>query len=73
MPITDFLDNVPPTPEGFKPYTPPPIRQDIPIDPGLVPGATGTGNGNGAAPTPAGQFPPIPNNIVGWFMLMMGL
>ena len=67
MPITDFLDNVPPNPEGFKPYTPPPIRQDIPI-------VIGNGNGqNGQPPKPAGQFSQIPDNIFGWFMLMMGL
>ena len=71
MPITDFLDNVPPTPEGFKPYTPPPIRQDIPIVDGNGNGAYD--NGNGVPTTPAGQFPPIPDNIFGFFMLMMGL
>ena len=73
MPETDFLDNVPPNPEGHKPW-----RPDYPAPfPELVIDGNGNdygnGNGNGAATTPAGQFPPIPNNIFGWFMLMMGL
>ncbi len=70
MPITDFLDNVPPNPEGYKPYRPPapsgayqpPVVYPEQADPV-----------NGLPATPPGQFPPIPNNIFGWFMLMMGL
>jgi len=68
MPITDFLDNVPPIPPGFIPYTPPPIQQQIPI-------VEGNGNGaeNGNGETPPGQFPPIPDNIFGFIMIMMGI
>ena len=66
MPITDLLDNVPPNPPGHIPYIPPPIQQQIPIV---------EGNGQGmpypSTPTP-GQFPPIPDNIFGFMMLMMG-
>jgi hypothetical protein len=28
---------------------------------------------NGLPDTTPGQFPPLPNNIFGWFMLMLGL
>ena len=66
MPITDLLDNVPPNPPGHIPYIPPPIQQDIPI-------VEGNGNGNGLPTTPAGQFPPLPDNIFGFIMLMMGI
>ena len=66
MPITDLLDNVPANPPGFIPYQPPPIQQQIPI-------VEGNGNGNGAAAQPAGQFPPLPDNIFGFIMLMMGI
>ena len=69
MPITDFLDNVPPNPPGHIPYRPPPIQQDIPI----VEGPGGAGSVNGQPTTPPGQFPPIPDNIFGFIMIMMGI
>ena len=71
MPITDFLDNVPPNPEGYKPYRPP--APSGAYQPPVVYPTPGNGNGNGAADKPAGQFPQIPDNIFGFFMLMMGL
>jgi hypothetical protein len=67
MPITDFLDNVPPNPEGFKPYRPPPPSA------AYQPPVVYPPSGNGPLDQPAGQFSPIPNNIFGWFMLMLGL
>ena len=69
MPITDFLDNVPPTPPGHIPYRPPSTA------PGYQPPVVypPSGNGAAAADQPAGQFPPIPDNIFGFFMLMLGL
>lgn len=68
MPETDFLDNVPPTPPGHVPWTPggfapgyvpPPIVAPAPAPP--------------APPQPAPQFKPLPDNVIGWIMLMMGI
>ena len=67
MPITDFLDNVPPNPEGYKPYRPPPPSG------AYQPPVVYPPSGNGPAAQAPGQFSPIPNNIFGWFMLMLGL
>jgi len=68
MPITDLLDNVPPNPPGFVPYTPPPPQQEMYE---LV--VDGNGNDQGIPYTPPNQSPPIPDNIFGFFMLMMGM
>jgi len=73
MPITDLLDNVPPNPPGFVPYTPP---YTTPIDPGLIPPPTNNGNNQGTPTvptTPIANDSTIPDNVFGWFMLMMGV
>ena len=67
MAITDFLDNVPPNPPGHVPYRPPPpaAGYEPPIVAPAPPPAAG-------AP-PTGQFKPLPDNVIGWIMLMMGI
>ena len=67
MPITDFLDNVPPNPEGYKPYRPPAPSS------AYQPPVVYPPSGNGLPGQAPGQFSQIPDNIFGWFMLMLGL
>ena len=75
MPIEDFEGNVPPIgggqgyrPPGLPPaYKPPEI-----VDPPSYP-PSGNGNGNGNGDTKQTQMTPLPDNMLGFFMLILGL
>lgn len=70
MPIEDFEGNVPPIgggqgyrPPGLPPAYKPPEIVDRP--PATIPGQV--------VQAPVQEFKPIPENMIGFFMLMLGL
>ena len=67
MPIEDFEGNVPPIGggQGYRPPGLPPAYKP----PEIVTPPSGNGNGD-TKPT---QFAPLPDNMFGFFMLLLGL
>ena len=76
MPIEDFEGNVPPLPPpsdgGYRPPSiPPAYKPPEIVDPPYRPPSGSPPNNGGTMPS--NQTTPIPDNIFGWFMLMLGL